>query len=137
MAMNKAEKALVEGLRARAALTLPPYEEPQPMTLAEIEREQARTGNRYVEAWFMNAYAGWVTKGWTTGYIHDREAPLPPSDGRGRRSGSQTGGRAYATALDAHRAMRWEATREVMQKLARIDAMVEQAAEADKLAQAS
>lgn len=125
MPMTKAEQALVQELRERAALTLPPYEKPQPMTMDEIAYRRSRSGHGYVEAWFQNAHTSRVTLGWTTGYSHRTEGAVPVGENR-HLTGSQTGGRPYATRLQAYRAMRWEATREAMAKLARIDRDIEQ-----------
>lgn len=120
VSMTKVEKALVERLRIRASLTLPPYEKPVPF---EPEERQYPERSEQV-AWFQNAHGMSVTKGWTERGGHNRNAELPV--GSGYRNGSQGSGQPYRTQLEAYRAMRWDATEECMRKLAAIDAKIEE-----------
>lgn len=122
MAMNKAEKALLTELRARASLTLPPYAKPLPMTYTEV-CEAVKDRGGYIVAWFQNAHSMSVTKGWTSQIVHARDAEIPAPGDR-YSSASQTHGQPYRTKLEALQALRWEATAEAMKKLGEIDARV-------------
>lgn len=113
MTMNKAEKAAMQELRERAALTWPPFEKPRPMNIAA---EQERTGDRLIVGWWMNSYEPRVAQGCSNGIHHSIWSTT--------ETHSQQAGRFYRTELEAWRALRWEATESVAQKLGAIDAQI-------------
>jgi len=119
MSMTKAEKAAMQALREQAALTLPPYEEPQSMTVEQIRA--SCEGNRCIAVWFANSYdSGRVTLGWTNGYSHCREGAIP-APGERNFTASRDCGNCYRTEIEAWRAVRWEITRRVIKQLASVD----------------
>lgn len=124
MSLTKAEKALIQSLRDQASLTLPPYEEPQPISEDELGTKRP-AGQKYVTGWFMNPYTRRVTLGWSDGYRHNNEAESPVDDAQYRAlTCSQGAGRMYRSQRDAWRALRWVATRHAMEELGGLDAMI-------------
>lgn len=111
MAMTKAEKALLDQFRERAALTLPPYERPKPA------RVDGGNYNNPVPGWFCNVHSREITHGCSNGISHSRF--------RTDRTESQGHGVMYATKFDAAKALRWAVTEMVMSQIAAVDALVE------------
>lgn len=120
--MTKKEQALLQQYRERAALTLPPYEKPKPIT--------EYGGYRMGYFGHMGSAYGCATLGWSNGHSHRRVADrLPsgePGDYERDHNGSSWGaGEMYETELDALRAIRWGYTEHVMRRLEAIDAKIE------------
>lgn len=115
--MTKAERDFVEHLRQRIALAWPPYAEPQPLRLQDVQ------GAGSVQGWGFNSYIAHVTRAQSTADRHKR----------GDDSNSWIRGAIpiYATKADAVRAMRWEISRRLASELMAIDAMLASIEEAD------
>lgn len=122
MAMNKAEKAAMRALRERAALNWPGYE---PVGV-DVRAWQEATGEKVLVLWTYNAYAeGRVTKGWTDGYVHNREGAAPQAGDRNRSASQMMGGPWYHTRREALQALRVAKTADVARLLANIDALID------------
>lgn len=130
MVMNKSEKKAMEDALTCAALRWPTEAEPEPMTIAEIERclivlplKGGETSSRMMQregalGWSMNSYTGYVEPAWANRLYH----------GRGHyasATASQGIGRMYSTKREAILAMRWEVCREVAKRLRDIDKRLE------------
>lgn len=107
MPMTKAERAAMDALYERAALSWPA---PPPKPI-DIETALAASGSKWVRAWWMNPHANAVGQGVTDGHLHAR-TPYTDEQLASRYSGgsrvalSQTvGGSWYGSKLDALRAL--------------------------------
>lgn len=136
MAMNKAEKAVLEALYERATLSWPPPP-PKPVDL-EVALEAS--GNDRFRGWWFNRHSKSVGRGVVVGGLH---AKTDYSDGaldRRYSSGSRValtqtrGGPWYATKLDALRAMHHAIASDCARDLARVQRLVE---DEEALSQAS
>lgn len=123
MAMTKAEKALLQEYRNRAALTLPPYEEPQPLTEEQIRTR--RGSDLAAVVWFQNLHNKQVTMGWSTGSHHGTGTYEGRKGSAYISYGSRRGhAQCYGSEQEAWRAMRWQATRKAMDELGWLDAHI-------------
>ncbi len=115
MAMTKAEKAELQGLRDRLALVsaLRWTEAVKPDVPVPAHSDPATTG------WAYNAPSLRIEQMWSESHAHGWGAS------RGRGSASQRGRALYSTRLLAVRAMRYEVEQECAAKLAQIDRMIE------------
>lgn len=130
MSMTKAEKAAMEALRVRCALSWPPPP-PKPIDIA-VAREGL--GRDYLHAWWFNLGRGMVGQGVTNGSVsatHNYgDAELADRFSRNARvSLSQgPGGPWFATELDALQALHHAIARDCAERLAAIAKRVEESA---------
>lgn len=113
--MNKTEKEILLRFQRQASLNLPPYEEPQPIDL------KMASSTKLIVGWWINPHVVWgygtpIGQGCSNGIHH--------STSHTDKTTSQGSGRFYATELEAYKALRWAVTRQVMEKLAAIDARI-------------
>ena len=130
MAMTKAEKAHFEEMQTALSMHWPRYRSPEPMTREEIQeslvdiprrdRSVPSYGDKRRAAigWFYNAYLGTVTRGWSDGYIINRDSQY--GDG-GSRTDKEP---IFKTHKEAAMALRLDMTREFAKKLAAIDRII-------------
>lgn len=129
MSMNKTEQAhmatLEHALRLARALHWPTYAEPAPMTREEIEAAKVPGGcRRYTSepqrvalGWFGGTYDGGnVRNGCSDGINH----------GDGNTTTTQGMGRLFRTEAEAWRFVRMELTRQYAERLAKIDAKLQE-----------
>lgn len=128
MPMNKAERADMDALRVRCALSWP-APPPKPIDLA-VARE-AQEGE-WVRAWWFNQHSGLVGEGVTNGHQHAREPYSDERlarrhDTRSRVSMSQTsGGPWFGSKADALAAMHFAVAEDCAKRLASIIKRIEE-----------
>lgn len=115
MALTKKDQALIQELRNRAALTLPPYERPVPMDTDTATRINPTVG--------FGIRGEYIESQWSRADVHGT-MPLPNPNGY--TGGSKGPGILYATKLEALKELRWRVTQECMTKLGRLDAQIEE-----------
>lgn len=127
MAMTKAEKAAMDALYERAALSWP-APPPKPVDL-DVAMEGSGKGRW--RGWWMNPYSKRVGEGVVDGCLHALE-PYTDEQLNSRYGGhsyvslSQTrGGPWYATKADAMRALHYAVAAEYAKGLARIQRLIE------------
>jgi hypothetical protein len=108
MAMTKADADKFERVHVREALRWPTFENPKPMTPAELDAAPKTDSGatirarRVTPAWFFNSYSGTVTRGWITATACNSSDPDLT-----QATGSRTLLPAYRTENEAYRALRW------------------------------
>jgi hypothetical protein len=128
MAMTKAEQQRVanleKALAAARALHWPTYAEPAPMTREEIEAAKVPGGNKYGSPQ-MVAF-GFSANSYDKGSVGPMCSDgIHSGYGSERVTSTQGMGRMYRTEAEAWRVVRLELTRHYAQRLAEIDAMIE------------
>lgn len=130
MAMTKAEQARMKELETALAMHWPAYPVPAHLTKEEIDllREEIPRKDKSVagygdhikaaRGWFYNTYSRVVTRGWSDGWICNRDSEF--GDGASRMEGNKM----FATKQAAAMAMRIEMTREMADQLARVDRII-------------
>jgi hypothetical protein len=122
MAMNKAEKAMVQGLRVLASLrwTQPVLRDVKPPVPID-DFGSMTTG------WDFNAHTLEVDRWWSTTTSHGRGVKA-----ESRYSGMRESQALFSTKVLALRAMRYEVEQMAARRLASIDARIEEAIEEEK-----
>lgn len=121
MPMTKAERAQMEALEVRAALT---WQGPPPAPIDLAVWRAANPGVEVFEGWTYNAHSERVSRGWSKGAVHSSGGSFAHYEqNRSRYSATQTaGGPWFHAEADAFRAMRHEVALQCAQKLAALDA---------------
>lgn len=132
MPMTKAEKAEMEALRVRCALSWPP---PPPKPV-DLDVARAASSVEWLHLWWFRARTGEVGKGVTNGHQHSTHDYPDEQIAKRFNSGSRltmsqgAGGPWFATESDAYRALHYAVAEDCARKLYNIELRLDAALKA-------